>query len=68
MRDDDGDDECKKVVKETTFRRELLSLCQREFQKDKRDDEAREEMLKPIEEAAPVSVHHLMCSFAIWRY
>ncbi|XP_019850040.1 PREDICTED: probable serine/threonine-protein kinase DDB_G0271682 [Amphimedon queenslandica] len=53
MRDDDGDDECKKVMKETTFRRELLSLCQREFEKDKRDNKAKEEMLKAIEIAAP---------------
>ena len=50
--DDNGDE----VVKETTFRRELLTRCQKEFEKDKRDDETKEEMLKAIEEAAPVRV------------
>ena len=50
--DDNGDE----VVKETTFRRELLIRCQKEFEKDKRDDETKEEMLKAIEEAAPVRV------------
>ena len=50
--DDNGDE----VVKETTFRRELLTRCQKEFEKDKRDDETKEEMLKTIKEAAPVRV------------
>ena len=50
--DDNGDE----VVKETTFRRELLTRCQKEFEKHKRDDETKEEMLKAIEEAAPVRV------------
>ena len=50
--DDNGDE----LVKETTFRRELLTRCQKEFEKDKRDDETKEEMLKAIEEAAPVRV------------
>ena len=50
--DDNGDE----VVKETTFRRELLTRCQKEFEKDKRDDETKEEMLKAIKEAAPVRV------------
>ena len=50
--DDNGDE----VVKETTFRRELLTRCQKEFEKDKRDDETKEEMLKAIEEATPVRV------------
>ena len=50
--DDNGDE----VVKETMFRRELLTRCQKEFEKDKRDDETKEEMLKAIEEAAPVRV------------
>ena len=50
--DDNGDE----VVKETTFRRELLTRYQKEFEKDKRDDETKEEMLKAIEEAAPVRV------------
>ena len=50
--DDNGDE----VVKETTFRRELLTRCQKEFEKDKRDNETKEEMLKAIEEAAPVRV------------
>ena len=44
------------MVKETTFRRELLTRCQKEFEKDKRDDETKVEMLKAIEEAAPVRV------------
>ena len=50
--DDNGDE----VVKETTFRRELLTRCEKEFEKDKRDDETKEEMLKAIKEAAPVRV------------
>ena len=50
--DDNGDE----VVKETTFRRELLTRYQKEFEKDKRDDETKEEMLKAIEEAAPVRI------------
>ena len=50
--DDNGDE----VVKEATFRRELLTRCQKEFEKDKRDDETKEEMLKAIEEAASVRV------------
>ena len=50
--DDNGDE----VVKETTFRRELLTRCQKEFEKDKRENETKEEMLKAIEEAAPVRV------------
>ena len=50
--DDTGDE----VVKETTFRRELLTRCQKEFEKDKRDDETKEEMFKAIEEAATVRV------------
>ena len=50
--DDNGDE----VVKETTFRRELLTRCQKEFEKDKRDNETKEEMLKAIEEAASVRV------------
>lgn len=46
------------TVKETTFRRELLTRCQKEFEKDKRDDEDREEKLKAIEEATtPVSTY-----------
>ena len=50
------DDNGGEVVKETTFRRELLTRCQKEFEKDKRDDETKEEMLKAIKEAAPVRV------------
>ena len=50
--DDNGDE----VVKETTFRGELLTRYQKEFEKDKRDDETKEEMLKAIEEAAPVRI------------
>ena len=43
-------------TKFTTFRRVLLTKCQQEFEKDKRDDEEREEMLKAIEKAETVSV------------
>ena len=39
----------------TTFRRELLIKCQREFEKDKKDDEEREKMLTAIDEAETVS-------------
>ena len=39
----------------TTFRRELLTKCQREFEKDKKDDEEREKMLVAINEAETVS-------------
>jgi translation initiation factor 4G len=35
----------------TTFRRVLLTKCQQEFEKDKKDDEEREEMLVAIEKA-----------------
>ena len=49
------DESGEEIVKETTFRRELLTRCQKEFEKDKRDDETKEEMLKALEEAAPVS-------------
>jgi translation initiation factor 4G len=38
-------------VKEITFRRELLTRCQKEFEKDKKDDESRDEQLKAIENA-----------------
>ena len=58
--DDNGDE----VVKETTFRRELLTRCQKEFEKDKRDDETKEEMLKAIEEAAPVRVILIITIFS----
>ena len=36
----------------TNFRRVLLTKCQQEFEKDKKDDEDRDMMLKSIEEAA----------------
>ena len=58
--DDNGDE----VVKETTFRRELLTRCEKEFEKDKRDDETKEEMLKAIEEAAPVRVILIITIFS----
>ena len=38
-----------------TFRRILLSKCQQEFEKDKRDDEERENMLNAIKETEDVS-------------
>ena len=40
--------------KQTNFRRVLLTKCQLEFDKDKKDDEDREEMLKSIKEAENV--------------
>ena len=39
----------------TTFRRVLLTKCQLEFEKDKKDDEEREEMLTAIQKAETVS-------------
>ena len=41
-------------TKFTTFRRVLLTKCQQEFEKDKKDDEEREEMLAAIEKAETV--------------
>ena len=41
-------------TKVTTFRRVLLTKCQQEFEKDKKDDEEREEMLSAIEKAETV--------------
>ena len=38
-----------------TFRRVLLTKCQQEFEKDKKDDEDRENMLKAIEDTDDVS-------------
>ena len=59
MVDENGDS----ITRETTFRRELLTRCQKEFEKDKRDDEKREELLKAIEEATLVrtQVYHRLC-------
>ena len=41
-------------TKFTTFRRVLLTKCQQEFEKDKKDDEEREEMLAAIDKAESV--------------
>ena len=41
-------------TKTTTFRRVLLTKCQQEFEKDKKDDEERESMLAAIEKAETV--------------
>ena len=41
-------------VKTNNFRRVLLTKCQQEFEKDKKDDEEREQMLQAIEEADTV--------------
>lgn len=49
------DESGEETKKETSFRRELLTRCQKEFEKDKKDDETREEKLKAIEEATSVS-------------
>ena len=59
MVDENGDS----ITRETTFRRELLTRCQKEFEKDKRDDEKREELLKAIEEATLVRTQacHRLC-------
>ena len=38
-----------------TFRRVLLTKCQQEFEKDKKDDEDRDNMLKAIEDTDDVS-------------
>ena len=43
-------------AKSTNFRRVLLTKCQQEFEKDKKDDEETEKMLKAIEAAETVSV------------
>ena len=42
--------------KTNNFRRVLLTKCQQEFEKDKKDDEERERMLQAIEEADTVCV------------
>ena len=42
-------------TKVVTFRRVLLTKCQQEFEKDKKDDEERENMLNAIKEAEDVS-------------
>ena len=46
----------------------LLTKCQQEFEKDKKDDEDRDLMLKAIEEAETVgngvwSVHVTLCNY-----
>jgi len=41
-------------LKQTNFRRMLLTKCQKEFEKDKKDDEIRETMQKEIENAETV--------------
>ena len=45
-----------KPPKSTNFRRMLLTKCQQEFEKDKKDDETLEKMKEDIEKAASVSV------------
>ena len=42
-------------AKVITFRRVLLTKCQQEFEKDKKDDEEREKMLSAIKETEDVS-------------
>ena len=46
-------------TKVTTFRRVLLTKCQQEFEKDKKEDEEKERMLVAIEQAETVSGSHL---------
>ena len=43
------------MLKETSFRRELLTKCQKEFEKDKKDDDTREIRLQAIASASTVS-------------
>ena len=45
-----------------TFRRVLLTKCQQEFEKDKKDDEDREKMLSAIKDTEDVSQVHGGCS------
>ena len=40
-----------------TFRRMLLSKCQQEFEKNKRNDEEREKILNAIKETEDVSIY-----------
>ena len=47
-------------TKSTNFRRVLLTKCQQEFEKDKKDDEDRDKMLKAIEEAEKVCDDHVI--------
>ena len=42
-------------AKVVTFRRVLLTKCQQEFEKDKKDDDDREKMLNAIKETEDVS-------------
>ena len=46
-------------AKVITFRRVLLTKCQQEFEKDKKDDEEREKMLNAIKETEDVSAKTL---------
>ncbi len=43
--------------KHTNFRRVLLTKCQQEFEKDKKDDEDLEKMRAAIDEAEKVRCH-----------
>ena len=54
--DDNGDE----VVKETTFRRELLTRCQKEFEKDKRDDETKEEYQRSCSSKSNINYNNLI--------
>ena len=50
-------------IKLTNFRRMLLTKCQHEFEKDKKDDETLEKMNEAIEQAESVGrwVHLVWC-------
>ena len=50
--------EAEAKTKVITFRRVLLTKCQQEFEKDKKDDEEREKMLNAIKETEDVSTRN----------
>ena len=47
-------------AKQTNFRRMLLTKCQKEFEKDKKDDESIKLLEKEIERAETVKVIKMM--------
>ena len=51
-----------------TFRRVLLTKCQQEFEKDKRDDEERENMLNAIKETEDVSIYKKYLCLRLVRF
>ena len=56
-------------TKVITFRRVLLTKCQQEFEKDKRDDEEREKILNAIKETENVSSRNIhVVYFSLWLF